>query len=223
MVPHYAIRKAEAHPHGTTRVCPPATGSLPCDSGYLRRRPPPGPLARGPTAPTRRAARGGRERLDSRGCAASGAARRRSASRDHPLAGILLARYRRAPASGGGSGVLPPSAQPYRTAHAHSVSQHWHRPVPHRVAPADRFHAFGVDDDACPLPFLPNPRAYRADDDPRPRILPVLDYSILFPVEVPLNERYRIPSGERRRSESRCSHHTAVQRGVIETKQQASV
>src|SRR6266852_2351087 len=39
MVPHYAIRKAEAHPHGTTRVCPPATGSLPCDSGYLRRRP----------------------------------------------------------------------------------------------------------------------------------------------------------------------------------------
>ncbi len=36
-------------------------------------------------------------------------------------------------------------------------------------------------------------------DDPRPRILPVLVYSILFPVKVPLNERYRITSGERRR------------------------
>src|SRR5258708_36390970 len=54
----FAARSARLT-HGATRLCPPASASLPCHSRHVPRRPSSGSSAGGPTAPTPRAHRGG--------------------------------------------------------------------------------------------------------------------------------------------------------------------
>src|SRR6266496_1263299 len=73
-----------------------------------------GPIARGPTARTRRTAGSGRERVRP-GCdAANDTARRRGAAGNDPLTGVLFAGNRRSAATTGQPGILsvPPPQTP---------------------------------------------------------------------------------------------------------------